>query len=189
MFSTVTAKITTTTATTTTITAQAELAAFSSDSGCPTPAAVGSTEPVDPRYAHSAALGCRRQAFSHKRARRCQECTRPLTTACTSRYCTECDPSVRSGDLWSAQDTAAAVEAPSDGDKNGLQQQEQPQQKDESPELQLPGVHLWGDEDSGCAREDPLPAVPVPTAAAATAAAAAEIDESEVPDEWDAEED
>ena len=76
------------------------------------------------------------------------------------------------------------------GDKNGLQQ-EQPQQKDESPELQLPGVHLWGDEDSGCAREDPLPAVPVPTAASAVAAAAlaAENDESEVPDEWDAEED
>ena len=188
MFSTVTTKITTTT--TTTITAQAELAAFSSDSGCPTPAAVESTEPVDPRYAHSAALGCRRQASSHKRARRCQECTRPLTTACTSRYCTECDPSVRLGDLWSAQDTAV-VEAPRDGDKNGLQQ-EQPQQKDESPELQLPGVHLWGDEDSGCAREDPLPAVPVPTAAsavAAAAAAAAENDESEVPDEWDAEED
>lgn len=175
MFSTVTTKITTTT--TTTITAQAELAAFSSDSGCPTPAAVESTEPVDPRYAHSAALGCRRQASSHKRARRCQECTRPLTTACTSRYCTECDPSVRSGDLWSSAQDTAVVEAPSDGDKKGLQQQEQPQQKEKSLDLQPPEVSLWGDEDSGRAREDPL------------AAASAAEDESEVPDEWDAEED
>jgi hypothetical protein len=80
-----------------------------------------------------------------------------------------------------------------------LQQQEQPQQKDESPALQLPGVHLWGDEDSVRAREDPLPAVPadprpavdpLPAASAVAAAAlAAENDESEVPDEWDAEED
>ena len=40
--------------------AQAELAAFSSATGCPLPA---QTEPEDPRYAHSAALGRRQQEW------------------------------------------------------------------------------------------------------------------------------
>ena len=159
-----------TSTTKTVITAQAELAAFSSETGCP---ARVSTEPVDPRYAHSAALGRRQQDTSHKRARRCQECTRPLSAECTSRYCVECDPSGGpSDDLWCAQDTpcATAVEPHTSlSGKAGLQQG-QPQQT----EKKSSGAHVWEDETRK--PEDTVHEV-------------SEWDDDEVPDEWDAEDD
>eukprot|EP01043_Picozoa_sp_COSAG02_P017896 COSAG02_NODE_821_length_16794_cov_42.795747_18_plen_196_part_00 len=155
--------------TTTTITAQAELAAFSSETGCP---ARVSTEPVDPRYAHSAALGRRQQDTSHKRARRCQECTRPLSAECTGRYCAECDPSGPPGDLWSAQDTAEPHTRLSG--KAGLQQGP-PEQTKKSASLKSPRAHAW--EDENCEQQDTVHDV----------SASERTDDDEVPDEWDAE--
>jgi hypothetical protein len=161
-----------TTTTPTTITAHAEIAAFSSDTGCPTRV---STEPVDPRYAHSAALGRRQQDTSHRRARRCQECTRPLPTASTSRYCTVCDPSGPStGDLWSDQDTAVEAHAAPSA-TTGLQQ-EQPQQTKKGVALQQVRVYAWEDETNE--QEDTARVGP-----------ALEGDDDDVPDEWDAEDD
>ena len=166
------------TATPATITAQAELAAFSSETGCPVRL---STEPVDPRYAHSAALGRRQQDTSHKRARRCQECTRPLPTACTSRYCTGCSPSGPSGDLWSSnQETAVGSHTLAHDSQTAPRakadlQQELSQQTDRSDTPQQAAV-VWKDETHD--QEDTAHVVPAPQG-----------DDDEVPDEWDAEDD
>ena len=171
------------TATPATITAQAELAAFSSETGCP---ARVSAEPVDPRYAHSAALGRRQQDTSHKRARRCQECTRPLPTACTSRYCTSCEPCGPSGDLWSFQDTAVKsahsrtlahiVAHDSQTAKTDLQQQQLSRQSGKSVSSEQAVVCVWKEDNHD--QED-----------TARVVAAPEGDDDEVPDEWDAEDD
>lgn len=170
MFSTTTIQ---TTKTTTTITAQAELAAFSSETGCPVRK---STEPVDPRYAHSAALGRRCQDTSYKRASRCQDCTRPLSAAWPSRFCKECDPSITSGDLWSAPaDRGTAVE-----ESKASLQQKQPQTKENSS-YQRSGVNLWDDELSN-------PKTPVGVVSA-TASEVSAGEDNAVPDEWDAEDD
>ena len=170
---------------TTTVAAQALIAAFQSDTGCPKPVSI---EPVDPRYAHSAALGRRQQETSHVRARRCQECTRPLPTASTSSYCATCAgsaatwfslPAVGSEDSHEQADPASQTHALS-----------KIQKKQETEESSKPQVNQWVDTDH-YEFQHTTSSAPASAAQAPAAATVPADDENgySVPDEWDDDED
>ena len=165
---------------TTTVAAQALIAAFQSDTGCPKPVSI---EPVDPRYAHSAALGRRQQETSHLRVRRCQECTRPLPTASTSSYCATCAGSAATWSSLGGCDDSLADPA---SQTHALSKIQKTQEKKESSK---PEVNQWVGTD--CYEFQYTTSSAPASAAQAPAAATVPADDENdsVPDEWDDDED